>query len=291
MNGWRRVVAVAFVFALAVGATISAEEERAAHGSAAKMVPSHGLPAALGVLFPPQASEPEFLMHMFGLGGGMTGVVVDFATQDTEHLASSFEAFAATYRETAGLVPEWGDRFPMGPIDALGEALASGDPGRVGPAIEAVAEVCESCHHENMVAVTQRFEWPDANAITITDPVSNGKLSHAEFMRMLDFSLTGITHDLAQGQVDAARGHFADFKHRFAALGDMCEECHGTEERFYYTDAASAARVEAIGEALAADAPDPAAVGGAVMEVGLMTCHRCHLVHVPAAFAKASAAH
>jgi hypothetical protein len=142
-----------------------------------------------------------------------------------------------------------------------------------------------------MVAVTQRFGWPDASTITATDPVSDRSVSHAELMHMLDFSLTGITHDLAQGQVDAARGHWIDFKRRFAALAETCEDCHGIEERFYFTDAASAARVEAIGQALGADVPEVAAVQQAVAEVGMHTCHRCHLVHVPAAFAKAQIAH
>lgn len=50
-------------------------------------------------------------------------------------------------------------------------------------------------------------------------------------------------------------------------------------------------RVEAIGAALSVENPDPAAVQGAVMEFGSDTCFRCHLVHVPAAFAKLPTSH
>lgn len=252
-------------------------------------VPSHGLPASLDALYPPQAKGPEYLMKMVALGSAMTGIAVDLAGEDVEHASQSFEAFEAAYAATAELVPEWRDRFPVEPVDALGAALASGDPGRVGPAFGAVGAVCASCHHDAMAAAYQRYHWPDANAITTTDPVSGQKVGHAQFMHQLDFSLTGITHDLGQGQVEAARAHFRDFQKRFAALAETCEDCHGTEERHYFTGAASAARVEAIGAALAADSPDPAAVQGAVMEVGVTTCHRCHLVHVPAAFSKAAA--
>lgn len=291
MCGLRFVVSVAVAIAVAGSAAGTARQQEAAQETAAQTVASHGLPASLDALYPPQAQQPKYLMHMVDLGARMTGVAVDLATQDFEHLASSFAAFEAAYRETAGLVPEWRDRFPVEPVTSLGEALASGEPDRVGPAFAAVGGVCADCHHDTMVAVTQRFDWPNANAITATDPVSGEKVAHAEFMHMLEFSLTGVTHDLAQGQVDSARTHYQDFRRRFEVLAETCEDCHGIEERFYFTDAASKARVEAIGAALDADAPDPAAVQGAVMEVGFNTCHRCHLVHVPAAFAKARAMH
>ena len=291
MNGFRFVVSVAGAIAVAGGAAVAAGQQVSQPSGVAQAVASHGLPASLDALYPPQAAQPQYLIGMVDLGARMSGVAVDLATQDFENVAASFAAFEAAYRATAGLVPEWADRFPIEPVAALGEALASGDPDRVGPAFAAVGGVCESCHHDTMVAVTQRFDWPDANAITVVDPVSGSKVSHAEFMHMLDFSLTGITHDLAQGQADSARQHYQAFKRRFTVLGEICEDCHGTEERFYFTDASSAARVEAIGEALDSADPNPAAVQGAAMEVGFNTCHRCHLVHVPAALSKVAATH
>jgi cytochrome c556 len=291
-TAWMLVLsAAAGALALAAAAPPVAAGAAAAGGEAVQPVASHGLPASLDALYPPQARQPEYLMQMVGLGAAMTGIAVDLEQQDLEHAAQSFAAFRAAYLATAGLVPEWRDRFPAEPVEALGAALASGDPARVGPAFGAVGGVCASCHHDTLTAAYQRYHWPDANAITTVDPVSGQKVGHAQFMHQLDFSLTGITHDLGQGQVEAARAHFRDFQKRFAALAGTCEDCHGTEERHYFTDAASAARVEAIGAALAATSPDPAAVQGAVMEVGVTTCHRCHLVHVPAAFSKAAAAH
>lgn len=292
MRTWMLVVSSA-VGALTLAAAVGSvrAETAAAIGGAVQPVASHGLPASLDALYPPQSPGPEYLMRMVGLGAAMTGVAVDLAQQDVEHAVKSFAAFQAAYAATAGLVPEWRERFPAEPVEALGAALASGDPGRVGAAFGAVGAVCASCHHDAMAAAYLRYHWPDANAITTTDPVSGQKVGHAQFMHQLDFSLTGITHDLGQGQVEAARAHFRDFQKRFSALAGTCEECHGTEERHYFTDAASTARVEAIGAALAAPSPDPAAVQAAVMEVGVTTCHRCHLVHVPAAFSKATQAH
>ena len=285
------MLAAAITSAVAAGAWLVAGEPPEAVTEGPRLEVSHGVPASLDALYPPQAKQPEYLMRMLRLGSLMTGVAVDLAQQDVEHAAQGFAAFKSDYLEVAALVPEWRERFPVEPVDALGEALASGEPARVGAAFGAVGAVCHSCHLGAMPVVAARYHWPDAMAISATDPVSGKRVSHAEFMHQLDFSLTGITHDLGQGQVEAARAHFEDFRRRFAALAETCENCHGTEERFYFTDAASASRVEAIGEALNADSPDPAAVQGAVMEVGHNTCFRCHLVHVPAAFAKLAQGH
>lgn len=285
------MTAAAITSAVAAGAWLAAGEPPHAVTAAPRLEASHGVPASLDALYPPQSKQPEYLMRMVRLGSLMTGAAVDLAQQDVEHAAQSFAAFKRDYLEVAALVPEWREQFPVEPVDALGEALASGDPARVGPAFGAVGAVCASCHHSSMAAVAARYHWPDANAITTTDPVSGERVGHAQFMHQLDFSLTGITHDLSQGQVDAARAHFEDFRRRFEALGETCENCHGTEERFYFTDPASSAKVEAIGAALSAENPDPGAVQGAVMEVGHNTCFRCHLVHVPAAFAKVAQAH
>ncbi|MCU0303046.1 MAG: cytochrome c [Thermoanaerobaculales bacterium] len=266
----------------------------AATGGAADapiLAASHGLPASLDALYPPLAEQPEYLVRMLGLNGHFVGIGIDLAQGEVEHATAGFQAFRNAYLELAGLVPEWRDRFPADPVDALGEALASGDPARVGAAFGAVGAVCAGCHHQSMTAVAHRYHWPDANAVTVVDPVSGSTVGHAEFMHQLDFSMTGITHDVAQGQPEAARAHYRDFRSRFEALAGTCEDCHGTEERFYFTDQGSMARVEAIGAALAAEPPDPAAVGAAVMEVGVSTCHRCHLVHVPAAFTKIAAQH
>ncbi len=290
MQGFKLMVRGSAV-ALAVVAALMTVRWLDAGTAALRPVASHGLPASLDALYPPQAQGPEYLMRMVGLGAAMTGIGVDLAQQDVEHAAQSFAAFRAAYLGVAELVPEWRDRFPIAPVDALGAALASGDPAQVGPAFGAVGGVCASCHHDSMAAAYHRYHWPDANAITTTDPVSGQRVGHAQFMHQLDFSLTGITHDLGQGQVEAARAHYRDFEKRFAALAGTCEDCHGTEERHYFTDAASTARVEAIGAALAAASPDPAAVQAAVMEVGVATCHRCHLVHVPAAFSKPAQGH
>jgi len=289
MSGSRFVFSVVVAMAVAGGSAAGpAGQQEKAHGGVGETVASHGLPASLDALYPPQARQPEFLLHMVNLGAQLTGVVVDLGTGDLEHLAGSLAAFEAAYRQTAELVPEWRERFLDEPVTSLGEAVASGDPERVGPALAAVGDVCDSCHHDNMVAVTQRYHWSDFYTITATDPVSSRTVAFPEFMHMLEFSLTGVTHDLSQGQVDSARKHYQDFRQRFVALGEVCEDCHGVEERFYFTDAVSAARVEGMGSALEAVTPDPAAVQAAASEVGFNTCHRCHLVHVPAAFAMAS---
>ena len=81
---------------------------------------------------------------------------VDLATRDVEHLASSFAAFETAYRATAGLVPEWSDRFPGEPV-----AERSGCGVLAGPATpgeKLVVALGDSCTFGK--GVVEADTWP-----------------------------------------------------------------------------------------------------------------------------------
>jgi hypothetical protein len=137
-------VVSATVGALALAALFAAGRA-AAGGAAVQPMASHGLPVSLDALYPPQAQQPEYLLRMLGLNNLMVGVAIDLEQQEVEHAAAGFAAFKAAYLEVAELVPEWRGRFPAEPVEALGEAIASGDPAQVGPAFGAVGAVCARC--------------------------------------------------------------------------------------------------------------------------------------------------
>jgi cytochrome c556 len=226
-------------------------------------------------------------MSMVDLAAAMTTIAVDLSEQDVENAANGFARFKTVYAEAAELVPEWRDRYPGGPVQELGDALAGGDPEKVMAAFGAVGAVCSDCHRATMAAVQHLYHWPDPRAITASDPVTGEKVDFIRFMHQLDFSLTGVTADAVQGQVEASRRHFRDFRARFGILAEICQECHGTEERRYFTDATAHALVERLGASLANATPDLDAVTKAAAAVGHETCFRCHLVHIPAALARA----
>jgi cytochrome c556 len=245
------------------------------------------LPESLDNYFPPKAPAPVWLLEMFALSGAAEGIFIDLQQQDIEGAMANFEAFKAQYSKMAEMVPEWKDRFPMEPVEALGKALASGDPAQVGPAFGQVGAVCGSCHLVNQTKAMQKYHWPDFEAIELTDPVTNEKVSWTDYMFGMALAYTGMDNDLRQGQLDNARQNFEAFSAMFKALPtEGCTKCHDTP-RTYFVDESVQAMVDQLGQALAADAPDAQAIGQLSGGIGNESCFKCHLVHLPAAHTKA----
>jgi len=103
-------------------------------------------PDSLDNLFPPNTPAPVYLIEMFNLSGPFEGIGVDLQEQDTAGVKANYQAFKTQYDKVAGMVPEWQSRFPKEPVDALGQAINSGDPAKIGAAMGNVGEVCGSCH-------------------------------------------------------------------------------------------------------------------------------------------------
>lgn len=238
------------------------------------------LPASLDQYFPPAAPAPIYLIEMFALAGPFEGIGVDLGQGDIDGAMANYNAFKEQYTKMSEMVPEWKGKFPSEPVDALGEALTSGDPSKIGPAMGAVGGVCGACHELNMVKAYQKYHWQDFDNIEIRDPISGENLGWQEYMFALAGAFGGITNDLAQGQVDNAIANFEVFDARFDALGGSCFNCH-TSERTYFVDASVQGMIDQVGQALLAPTPDPGAIGGIIGGIGNESCMKCHLVHIP----------
>jgi len=263
------------------GGELEAENARLAEENALLKEIAGPLPASLDQYFPPAAPAPVWLLEMFALAGPFEGIGIDLAQGDIEGAMANYNAFKAQYTKMSEMGPEWKDKFPSEPVDALGEALASGDPGKVGPAMGAVGGVCGACHSLNQVKAFQKYHWGDFDAIEIKDPVSGENLGWRDYMFALAGSFGGITNDLAQGQNDNAVANFEAFDARFDALGSSCFSCHSSE-RTYFVDATVQGMIDQLGEAVSAPNPDMAAIGGLAGGIGNESCFKCHLVHIPA---------
>jgi cytochrome c553 len=246
--------------------------------------PGDSLPAALDDLYPPKAKEPVYLIKMIGLAESFGGILGDLFENDLPNALASFQKFMAQYGELSGLIPEWKSSYPPGPIEELGASLKAGDQGQVLAAVEKVGGVCTACHVENIASVQFRYGWPDFSKIRAKDPLTGEEVSLHQLMVFLDASFSGIGPDLEQGQAKNAQKQFQGFKARFETLAGTCQECHGQDERKYYVDNNVRAMVEELGEAAAESSLEKA--HKLVMGIGMESCHKCHLVHHPAAFAQ-----
>lgn len=160
------VLIVAFVFMVASLGCINEEKQQPnptpvqTKETNVKKEPNTAVQQTYG---PPQSldkyyeKEPVFLFKMFELGEAMMGVVTDFQQNDTNNTKASFDIFSKLYEEDSNVVPEWKSYFNIYAINKLGEAIDSGDPGKVFPALDEVGKTCRDCHRIEEPAVWAKY--------------------------------------------------------------------------------------------------------------------------------------
>jgi cytochrome c556 len=256
-------------------------------GAPAVSSPAAGsLPASLDSYFPPKAKEPVFLLRMVAMATPMSGIIVDLTENDPENAAANYEKFLAQYREVSKLVPEWTAEYPLGPVEGLGQALKTGKQDAVMEAFAQVDGVCMKCHLENMVKVQQKYHWRNFSAIKTKDPVTQEAVGWAREMQYLDSSLNGVSVDLEEEQKEYARKQIQAFKTRFQTLKTLCEECHGADVRKYFVDESVQTMIAGLDTTVSEASPDSQKAAALVQRIGMESCFKCHLVHVPAALAQ-----
>jgi hypothetical protein len=241
-------------------------------------------PSSLDDLYPPRAEAPIYLLKMFEISTPLAGVAIDMSEEDLENARANFERFKFQYEEISGLVPEWGNAYPIEPVEELGKALEDGEQEKVMAAVEKVDEVCRDCHIANMVRVQQKYHWGDFSGLILSDPVTKEDVNFNQLMWHLERPFVGVLVDVEQGQVENALKHFETLSQRFEALRESCYACHETE-REYFVDERVQALMAEVGATLKTASPDPKRVGELLQGIGAESCFKCHLVHLPAAYA------
>lgn len=244
-----------------------------------------GLPASLDQYYPPKSPEPVWFLSMLGMAQPLTASIADALENDFENSQKDFEALRKAYIKISTMVPEWTERFPIGPLDQFGEAIASKDIGRIMAQADSLDVVCHSCHVQNMVLAQQKYRWPNFMDIGLTDPVTDQDVNWKILMRMMETAYTGIGADLAQGQPEQARAQFEAFYARFNAVSVACMSCHDSG-RNYYVSTDVTDMIDQIGTELGQPNIDVEKVNGLLQGIGMESCVKCHMVHVPSAYGK-----
>jgi hypothetical protein len=243
------------------------------------------LPPSLDNFYPPKAEAPVYLLNMIELTTSFSGIVSDLMENDLENSGKNYEKFREKYLEISALVPEWKDLTPMAPLDELDTAMKSGDPGRIMAAVDRAGELCNDCHRKYMPLVQQKYHWGDFDGITVTDPLSGQEVSFGQLMLMMDANMAGVGLDVEQGQRENAMMQAQGLEARFGALKQACSACHDSE-REYYVGGATLEMLDQMRLALDVESPDLKAIGGILNGIGEEGCFKCHLVHIPAAYAR-----
>lgn len=242
-------------------------------------------PSSLDNLYPPKAEAPILLLKMFEISTPFGGIAIDMSENDLEHAKANFERFKVQYDEVSKLVPEWEKAYPMEPVEEMGEALETGDQGKVMAAFAKVDKLCHDCHVANMLKVQYKYHWEDYSTVSVTDPVTKEDVDFNQFMWYLDRPFIGILVDIEQGEVENALKHFEILDGRFQTLKETCYPCHDTE-REYFVGQSVQALMDKVEAALRTESPDSKLVAELIQGIGIESCFKCHLVHLPAAFTK-----
>lgn len=147
--------------------------------------------------------------------------------------------------------------MPDAALQSLAAALAIGDVGRSREALLGLRGICAGCHGPNMTRVQQVFHWGDFRRIQATDPVAGKAVPFSALKWSMQDSFVGLMTDARQQQRDRAQQHLRDFAARFDALLE--------------DQPIDAERVDALAR-----------------EIDAQSCFKCHLVHLPAAKARAA---
>lgn len=283
---WVTAITMILIFGFSFSLSrIQKEESRKERIDALKALASPP-PSSLDDLYPPKAEQPIFLFRMFALATPFTGILVDLFEKDFENAEANFERFKSQYQEISKLVPEWEGDFPLSPVEEFGEALKTKDEAKIMVAYEKVGNVCHSCHIANMVKVQQKYHWGNFHDIKLEDPLSKENIGFSSMMQYLNANLTGVMLDVEQGQKENAQEQYRGFLARFQKIGGSCKACHGEEKNLSYVDEDIDALLSELGKEIAASSPDQEKVRKLTQAVGMESCFKCHLVHIPAAFAK-----
>jgi len=256
-------------------------------GSAEKISPGipRSLPGSLDDFYPPKAKGPMYFLAMHDMATPLSGLVSDFQENDLDNALKGYEKFREQYTRVSTLVPEWENEYPSAPVEALGAALKSGNRMQFMEAVEYVGKTCHGCHVWSMPATQFKYQWADFKDVSATDPVSDRNVSFAVFMQMIESDLSGIGIDLSQNQIPEAREHAQGLKSRFRGLKESCAICHETERK-YYVDEHITAMLNKLETILDSEDIDPKSVGDILQGIGMESCYKCHLVHIPAAYSK-----
>lgn len=239
-------------------------------------------PKSLDQYYPPQSEEPLFLYAMHSIEGPLGGLMTSMMEGKVNKAQKYFESFKTEYEKVSKMVPEWINYFPTAPIEELGEAIESKDGEKIQKSMEHLGGVCSRCHEENRIAVWYKYHWKDFGQVTIEDPVTGDSISWMGYMFAISGSFSSVATYISEKRFDEAQVALKGFNSRLEKLKTGCKSCHEAERLYFVSSDIEELLSKAI-KGLEAKEPDVGKVFGYLQMVGMESCHKCHLVHIPAA--------
>lgn len=246
---------------------------------------NEGLPSSIDQYY--KSQPPVYLVSMFELGAAMMGIGVNVQQGDMANAKKSYDDFSKKFKDSSDMVPEWKTFYDQGTVEKIGTSLDSGDVPAVFENIGKVGEACVKCHKEKMPQIWNKYNWNDFGKLTMNTPNPDEPvLAFPDAkIKYLAPGFDGIGVNIKNNNQKGAQESFGLFKTMFDNLNSTCSSCHTSSPK-YYVSADIQAMIDTMGEKI--NSGNLSEAEGLRMGIGMESCYKCHVLHMPAQFARAA---
>jgi cytochrome c556 len=246
---------------------------------------NEGLPSSIDQYY--QTKPPVYLISMFELGDAMMGIGVNVQQGDMANAKKSYDDFFKKFKDSSDMVPEWKKFYDQGTVEKIGASLDSGNVPAVFENIGKAGAACEKCHMEKMPQVWNKYNWNNFSKLTLNTPNPDEPVLPFPDAKIkyLAPGFDGIGVNIKNNNQKGAQQSFILFKTMFNNLNSTCSSCH-VSPRNYYVSADIQAMIDMMGEKI--NSGNLTEAERLRMDIGMESCYRCHVLHMPSQFARAS---
>jgi cytochrome c556 len=244
---------------------------------------NEGLPSSIDQYY--KSQPPVYLISMFELGAAMMGIGVNVQQGDMANAKKSYDDFSEKFKDSSEMVPEWKKYYDQETVQKIGASLDSGNVPAVFENIGKLGEACVKCHTEKMPHIWNKYNWNDFGKLTLNTPNPAEPVLPfpAAKIKYLAAGFDGIGVNIKNNNQKGAQESFGLFKTMFDNMNSTCSSCH-VSPRTYYVSADIQAMINTMGEKI--NSGNLSEAEGLRMGIGMESCYKCHVLHMPAQFAK-----
>lgn len=138
-----------------------------------------------------------------------------------------------------------------------------------------------------MPQIWNKFNWNDFSKLTMKTPNPEEPVLPfpAAKIKYLAAGFDGIGVNIKNNNQKGAKESFGLFKTMFDNMNSTCSSCHASAPK-YYVSSDIRSMIDMMGEKI--NSGNLSEAEGLRMGIGMESCYRCHVLHMPSQFARAA---
>ncbi len=235
-------------------------------------------PTSLAKWYKPANKRQVWLHTMFSLRREYQAVSEYILLEDAKRALKWAKRLDKHYRSIAEMVPGWRDELEIQLLEALLAALEKDKLDVAGEQARKLVKSCRSCHREYQAVVALMYRAPDFSKMTVEDSETLEEEAFDKVMERLTTLLNRVKIAFEDGRKAVARESLEALHRRLEDLAGGCEQCHRDDSASRLLFGKDYQRISAeLAEGIAQ--ADVAKTGGAMGELAVSVCARCHAIH------------